>query len=84
MLEVIQTKFPQHNGYQIAALSKAMMHPAQPALTKALASGDWATATIAYDKYLAACNSCHVAVKDEFVKIVPPTSNPFNQSFATK
>jgi hypothetical protein len=84
MLEVIQKKFPQYDGYQIAALSKAMMDPAKPALTKALASGDWATAAIAYDKYLTACNSCHTAVKHEFVKIVVPTSNPFNQSFATK
>jgi hypothetical protein len=33
---------------------------------------------------LAACNNCHVAVKHEFIKVLVPTGNPFNQSFATK
>lgn len=83
-LEIIQKKFPQYEGYQIAALSKAMIDPAKPALAKSLTAGDWPTATIAYDKLLAACNNCHVAVKHEFVKVVVPTTNPFNQSFATK
>jgi hypothetical protein len=82
--EIIQKKFPQYDGYQIAALTKAMLDPAKPALSKALAAGDWPTSAIAYDKYLTACNTCHVAVKHEFVKIVAPTGNPFNQSFATK
>jgi hypothetical protein len=84
IFEVIQKKFPEYEGYQIAALSKAMIDPAKPALAKSLAAGDWATASIGYDKYIAACNSCHLAVKHEFVKIVAPSGNPFNQSFATK
>lgn len=83
-LEMIQKKFPTYEGYQIAALSKAMIDPAKPALVKSLAASDWATASVAYGKYLEACNNCHVAVKHEFVKIVAPTTNPFNQSFATK
>ena len=82
--ELVQKKFPTYDGYQIAALSKAMIDPAKPALTKALAASDWPTASIAYDKYVAACNNCHVAVKHEFIKITVPTGNPFNQSFATK
>lgn len=82
--ELVQKKFPSYDGYQIAALSKAMIDPAKPALTKALAASDWPTAAIAYDKYVAACNNCHVAVKHEFIKITVPTGNPFNQSFATK
>jgi hypothetical protein len=83
-LEIIQKKFPQYDGLQIAALSKAMIDPVKPALAKSLAAGDWAAAPVAYDKLLAACNNCHVAVKHEFVKVVVPTGNPFNQSFATK
>ena len=82
--ELVQKKFPSYDGFQIAALSKAMIDPAKPALAKALAASDWPTAAIAYDKYVAACNSCHVAVKHEFIKITVPTGNPFNQSFATK
>ncbi|HXV15044.1 MAG TPA: hypothetical protein VEC56_12630 [Candidatus Krumholzibacteria bacterium] len=82
--ELIQRKFPQYDGLQIAALSKAMLDPAKPALARSLAAGDFATASVAYDKYLAACNSCHVAAKHEYVKVVAPTGNPFNQSFATK
>jgi hypothetical protein len=83
-LEIIQKKFPQYEGLQIAALSKAMIDPAKPALSKSLAAGDWSTAPGSYDKLLAACNNCHVAVKHEFIKVVVPTGNPFNQSFATK
>jgi hypothetical protein len=82
--ELVQKKFPQYEGVQVAALSKAMLDPVKPALSKSLAAGDFATAAIAYDKYLAACNNCHVAAKHEFVKVVAPTGNPFNQSFATK
>jgi hypothetical protein len=84
MFEIIQKKFPTYEGFQIAALSKAMIDPAKPALSKALAASDWPGATTAYDKYLAACNGCHQAVQHPFVKIVAPTGNPFNQSFATK
>ena len=84
MFEIIQKKFPQYEGIQVAALSKAMIDPAKPALTKALAASDWPRATAAYDKYIAACNGCHQAAEHPFVKIVPPTLNPFNQSFATK
>ena len=82
--ELIEKKFPQYDGMQIAALSKAMLDPARPALSKSITASDWAASSIAYDKLVAACNSCHVATKHEFVKIVPPTGNPFNQSFATK
>ena len=84
MFEIIQKKFPTYEGFQIAALSKAMIDPAKPALSKALAASDWPGATTAYDKYLAACNGCHQAVQHPFVKLVAPTGNPFNQSFATK
>jgi hypothetical protein len=84
MFEIIQRKFPQYEGVQVAALSKAMIDPAKPALSKALAASDWPGATTAYDKYLAACNGCHQAAQHPFVKIVAPTGNPFNQSFATK
>jgi len=83
-LELIQKKFPTYDGYQISALSKAMIDPSKPALSKALTASDWPTAAVAYDKYLASCNNCHVAVKHEFIKITTPTGNPFNQSFATK
>jgi hypothetical protein len=84
MFEIVQKKFPTYEGFQIAALSKAMIDPAKPALSKALAASDWPGATTAYDKYLAACNGCHQAVQHPFVKLVAPTGNPFNQSFATK
>jgi hypothetical protein len=82
--EQIEAKFPQYEGMQIAALAKAMLDPAKPALSKSIAAGDWATASVAYGKFIAACNSCHVATKHEFVKITTPAGNPFNQSFATK
>lgn len=83
-LENIQKKFPLYDGQQIAALSKAMIDPVKPALAKSLATGDWAAAPVAYDQLIAACNNCHVAAKHEYVTIVVPTGNPFNQSFATK
>ncbi len=82
--EAIEKHFPQYDGMQIAALSKAMLDPAKPALSKSIAAGNWPTASIAYDKLVAACNSCHVATEHAFVKITVPTHNPFNQTFATK
>jgi len=82
--EMIEKKFPSYDNYQIAALVKAMMNPAKPALQSALAKSDWVGATNAYASFVTACNTCHVAVKKEFVKVTVPTSNPFNQSFAVK
>ena len=81
---MIEKKFPSYDSYQIAALVKAMMDPATPGLESALKKADWVGSTNAYSSLIAACNTCHVAVKKEFVKILVPTSNPFNQSFGPK
>lgn len=82
--EVIQKKFPQYDGVQVAALSKAMMDPAMIPLKKAIDTANWATATSAYSTLITSCNNCHTAGKHAFVKITVPKGNPFNQSFATK
>lgn len=82
--EIIQEKFPEYEGNQIAELSKAIIEPATPALRSALAASDWTRAGTEYNEYLSACNACHESAQHPFVKIVPPTGNPFNQSFATK
>jgi hypothetical protein len=82
--EVIEKKFPTYDKFQIAALAKAMIDPAKPALRKALEKPDWPAATAAYSNLLNACNTCHTAVTREYVKITVPTGNPFNQSFSPK
>ena len=82
--EIIQGKFPQYDGVQVAALSKAMIDPAMAPLKKAVGGADWAAATKAFSTLVTSCNNCHIAAKHEFVKITVPTGNPFNQSFATQ
>ena len=80
--DIIETKFPTYDNFQIGALSKAMFDPATPPLAKALGASDWAGASAAYNNVVTACNNCHIATQHAFVKIVTPTGNPFNQSFA--
>ena len=82
--EVIEKKFPTYDNYPIASLVKSVFDPAKPALEKTLAAPDWPAASMAYSNLLNACNTCHSATKHEFVKIVVPASNPFNQSFSPK
>lgn len=82
--EVVEKKFPTYETFQIAALVKAMFDPAKPALAKALGASDWPGATVAYSGLVTACNTCHVAVTHDYIKIAVPTSNPFNQTFSPK
>ncbi len=82
--EVIEKKFPTYDNYPIASLVKSVFNPAKPALVKTLAASDWPAAGMAYSGLINACNTCHTAAKHDFVKIVVPAANPFNQSFSPK
>lgn len=81
-LEVIQAKFPQYDGLQIAALSKAMLDPFMGPLDKAVKAGDWAASSTAYATLLkSGCNGCHTATQHAFIEVIAVKTNPFGQKF---
>jgi hypothetical protein len=81
--EVIKTKFPQYEGFQIAALMTAMLSPQVTVLTQTIGKKDWNKASADYDNMLTAgCNGCHAAVQRPFIKIVRSKTNPYNQDFS--
>ncbi len=82
--EKIEATFPEYDGHPIARLVETVVDPVREPLEDALKAGDWNAAQGAYGRYLDACNGCHAAAGHPFVKIVAPSSNPFNQSFETK
>ncbi len=80
--EVIKAKFPQYDGFQIAALMTAMLGPQVTVLTQTVEKKDWAKASTDYDNMLTAgCNACHAAAQRPFIKIVRSKANPYNQDF---
>jgi len=81
-LATIQKKYPAYKGLQIAALSKAMMDPYTKPMGDAIATGDFTKIKPAYEKLITGCNGCHTATQRPFIKVVPATSNPYNQDFA--
>jgi hypothetical protein len=82
-MEVIKTKFPQYDGFQIGALMTAMLNPPVTVLTQTLTKKDWNKASTDYDNMLTAgCNGCHAAVQRPFIKIVRSKTNPYNQDFS--
>lgn len=80
--QVIQTKFPEYDGVQVAALSKAMLDPYMAPLDKAVKAGDWAAAGTGYTNLLnSGCNGCHTATQHPFLVITAVKTNPYNQKF---
>ena len=83
VVELIKTKFPQYDGFQVGALITAMLPPHLTLLDKAIEKKDWDAAGSAYDNLLSAgCNGCHLATQHPFVKIIRSKTNPYNQDFS--
>lgn len=77
-----QKSYPDYDGFQIGALSQAMLTPYLMPLGKALEGGDWNAANSGYDTLISAgCNGCHTATQHAFIKIVRSKTNPYNQDF---
>jgi len=75
-------QFDNYEGFQIAALSKAMLAQFVTALDKKVEAADWAGSEAAFAQVVTACNSCHLATQRPYIKIVASKSNPFNQDFS--
>jgi hypothetical protein len=83
-IEIIEKTFPLYDDVMIAELAGAMFEPSLPPLVKAIASSQWPAATAAYEGLISACNDCHGAANHEFIEVVTPAGNPFNQSFSKR
>ncbi len=78
----VETRFPTWEKLQVGALVKAMLGATSGQVEGAVAKGDWAAASTAYDAMLAnGCNGCHVATQRTYIKIIRTKSNPFSQTF---
>jgi len=77
----IEAKFPTYEKFQISALMKAMVRPALGSVSQAIAGGNMASASSAYDVLLTSCNSCHTATQHAYLKVTRSKTNPFAQSF---
>jgi hypothetical protein len=82
--ETVEQSFPLHGDVPVAELIDTMLQPSLPPLDNAVAAADWPAATAAYESLISACNDCHGAANHEFVAIVPPVANPFNQTFSPR
>ena len=79
---VIRKKFPTYDRMDIAELAGAMLVPSIGPLEKSLSTANWDIANAAYAKLIDSCNDCHAATEHEYVKIIVPTANPFNQTLS--
>lgn len=80
--EDIEKEVPLHDGYQIAALCKAMLAPAIERCEKRMSKGSWEERWSSYTDVITSCNSCHLATAHAFIRILPADGRPpFNQDF---
>lgn len=77
----IEERFPQHDGFPVAALTRAKLDPHLASLSATLREGSWQAARGKLGELVAGCNGCHVATDHAFVRIELTTANPYNQSF---
>ena len=80
--EQIETLFPEHDGFPVAALARELLDPRLVALRGALERSRWAEARSGLGDLVTACNACHAAAGHGFIRVEVTTANPFNQSFA--
>ena len=65
------------NNFPIAKLAETNLVPPLDEMDKAIKDKDGAAFKKAYDKVTAACNSCHQATGNEFVKVKTPSGTDF-------
>lgn len=71
----------EYDGYPIGTLTQSIFLPALEGLETAIAGGDPATLSAAFDTLVEKCNACHEAAGHAYVRIRRTTHNPFMQSF---
>ena len=71
-----------YDGVPIAKNVAVHILPKVEILEKTVKKSDWVESKKSYESFIAGCNSCHVATKHEFIKILPSSGvPPFNQKF---
>ncbi len=79
--EQIEQRFPEHDGFPVAALVHAQLDPRLAALNEAIEGARWDQARNGLSDLIAGCNGCHAAAAHGFIRVEVTTANPFNQSF---
>ena len=73
------------NNFPIAKLAESNLVPPLDEMDKAIKDKNAAAFKNAYDKVTAACNSCHQATGNEFVRVKTPSGADFpDQDFAPR
>ena len=82
IVEEIEEKVPEHDGFAIAELVKATVDPSLKRLGQTLRKGTWQQRWHAYENTIATCNACHAATAHAFIHIRSAEGTPpFNQQF---
>ena len=71
-----------YDNLPIGQTAKKIMPAAFGALEKAIDSKDQDEMLQSYQSVIESCNRCHNATQHGYLKILVPTTNPFNQNFA--
>lgn len=80
VLDAVKT-IETYDDQPVGALTDSILSPAVETFEVAVESGDWHTASQAFDGVIAACNRCHQAAAHRYIRIERQTVNPFMQSF---
>lgn len=72
----------EYHGAPVGQLVKTLLMPAIEAAESRLDANPGDREAVA--GIISACNQCHVSTQHAGIRIVPATSNPFNQDFQTR
>jgi hypothetical protein len=85
LLEDIAKRIPVYKDVPIGKMIEATTMAPVGDVEAAIKARDGKVFASAFDKFTAACNSCHEAANRAFIVVQRPTTSPFpNQSFAPR
>jgi len=70
-----------YDGYEIGVLVNKMLEPAIEKMEKTIEQEDSMLFKTNYKMLINNCNACHTATKHQYIKIIAPKENPYNQDF---
>ena len=82
VIEEIEEKSPEHDGFQISELLGSMVVPKIEALSAELETDNWEKTKVQFGELINSCNQCHTLTKHPFIRIAPQIENPYLQDFS--
>lgn len=81
-MQIIITRFPDHEGKSVGSLAKTLTVPKINPLQQSIKSEKWNDADDRYTALIDSCNQCHASTFNQYIVVEPPVGDaPWSQQF---